>query len=113
MDENREFAQGELVRGILTALHRAAPDDHLPFFGATARRLIDRLPGTGGSTEPDDAGFASLVVEPIEAFTAIAAERGTLYAALLESVVASLTARAHSRWQAHDLGLDDIYRDAS
>lgn len=108
MDENREYARAELVRGIVGQLHREAPSDHLPLFGAIAKRLIDRVVGTADATPADeraDAVFRQQVEDAVAAFTPHASERRMLYATLLEAVTASLTARAHHLWQAYDLGL--------
>lgn len=108
MDENREYARAELVRGIVGQLHREALEDHLPLFGAIAKRLTDRVVGAPDPTDPGnpaDAVFQRCVQSPVEGFTPHAIERRMLYATLLEAVTASLTARAHHLWQVYDLGL--------
>lgn len=108
MDENREYARAELVRGIVGRLHREAPEDHLPFFGTVAKRLTDRVVGasdTAGSEAQAEAVFRRCIQDPVESFTPEAIERRVLYATLLEAVTASITARAHHLWQAYDLGL--------
>ena len=108
MDENREYARAELVRGIVGRLHREAPQDHLPLFGATAKHLIDRVVGTPDAPSTEDTAdtvFQRCVQGPVETFTPQAIERRMLYATLLEAVTASLTARAHHLWQVYDLGL--------
>lgn len=106
MDTAHEYAQQELVRGIVSALHRAVPDDHIPAFVDLAQILVARTAEIPTTLDRDLLGhtlFADLVEPSITVVTTIPEEQAFLYGQLTQAVMQSVYAQANFRWMAYDL----------
>jgi hypothetical protein len=103
MDTAREYQQDQHVRTIMTWLHTASQDDHLPEFVAVAHALLNQIAPHSPRSPSPDACLGNLTLTKIDEFTQDPAERSFLIGRVLARVCESITMRTSHAWVVRSL----------